>query len=62
MVFIARNFVGESKRQVIEFSPVTGSTIQLQAEVKRLKRENERLRMEREILKKASAFFAQESV
>jgi len=33
-----------------------------QAELKRLKRENERLRMEREILKKAAAFFARESV
>ena len=31
-----------------------------QEEIKRLKRENERLRMEREILKKAAAFFASE--
>ena len=30
-------------------------------EVKRLRKENERLRMEREILKKATAFFAKES-
>jgi transposase len=30
-------------------------------ELKRLKRENERLRMERDILKKATAFFARES-
>lgn len=29
-------------------------------ELKRLRRENKRLRMEKEILKKASAFFAQE--
>ena len=43
-------------------APVTGSMIQLQAEVKQLRRENERLRMEREILKKAAAFFAKESV
>jgi len=41
---------------------VTTSVSQLQAEVKLLKRENERLRMEREILKKAAAFFAKESV
>ena len=40
-------------------SPVPGN---VQAELKRLKRENERLRMEREILKKAAAFFAKESV
>ena len=37
-------------------------TCKVQAELKRLKRENERLRMEREILKKAAAFFAKESV
>jgi transposase len=30
-------------------------------ELKRLRRDNERLRMEREILKKAAAFFAKES-
>ena len=33
----------------------------LQAEVKRLRKENQRLQMEREILKKAAAFFAKES-
>lgn len=32
------------------------------AEIKRLKKENERLRMEREILKKAAAFFAKETL
>jgi transposase len=32
-----------------------------QAEIRRLKKENEQLRMEREILKKATAFFAKES-
>jgi transposase len=37
------------------------TTVQLKAELKRLKRENEPLRMEREILKKAAAFFARES-
>jgi transposase len=31
-------------------------------ELKRLRRENERLRMEREILKKATAFFASQSL
>jgi len=31
-----------------------------QEEIKRLKKENERLKMEREILKKAAAFFANE--
>ena len=42
--------------------PATTSVVQLQAELKQLKRENECLRMEREILKKAAAFFAKESV
>ena len=32
-----------------------------QTEIRRLKKENEQLRMEREILKKAAAFFAKES-
>lgn len=32
-----------------------------QEELKRLQKENERLRMERDILKKATAFFARES-
>ena len=39
-----------------------GYNTRLQAELKLLKRENERLKMEREILKKAAAFFAKESV
>ena len=43
-------------------TPATPSMAQLQAELKQLKRENDRLRMEREILKKAAAFFAKESV
>jgi transposase len=34
---------------------------ELEAEVKRLRKENKRLQMEREILKKAAAFFAKES-
>ena len=34
---------------------------ELEAELKRLHKENQRLKMEREILKKATAFFAKES-
>ena len=33
-----------------------------QAEIKQLKKENKRLRMEREILKKAAAFFAKQNL
>jgi transposase len=38
-----------------------GSKVNMQAELKRLRKENKRLKMEREILKKAAAFFAKES-
>jgi transposase len=37
-----------------------GVTVSLEEQVRRLSRENERLREEREILKKATAFFARE--
>jgi len=38
-----------------------GTTADLKAELARLKKENHRLQLEREILKKAAAFFAKES-
>ena len=34
---------------------------EMEAEIRRLRKENQRLHMEREILKKATAFFAKES-
>ncbi len=37
-----------------------GSMTAMQAELKRLKKENKQLKMEREILKKTAAFFAKE--
>ena len=40
---------------------ISASRSELEAEVKRLRKENQRLQMEREILKKAAAFFAKES-
>ena len=56
---------GVLRRWIKERSPETShsstSMVKLQAELKQVKRENERLRMEREILKKAAAFFAKES-
>jgi len=51
-----RDIEGDSGRNL---SP--GSAVVMQSELKRLKKENKRLRMEREILKKAAAFFARES-
>ncbi len=40
--------------------PAKGNMAPEQAELHRLQKENERLRMERAILKKATAFFAKE--
>jgi transposase len=49
-------------RQENEPSVNGGATrSELENEVKRLRKENQRLQMEREILKKAAAFFAKES-
>jgi len=57
---IAR-WVREHKQEAEETANGQPSSKQLHEEVKRLKKENQRLRMEREILKKATAFFAKES-
>ena len=48
-------------RRSIKLSDSPAQAGGLEAEVLRLRAENERLRMEREILKKATAFFARES-
>lgn len=42
-------------------APAPASSESPEAELRRLRRENERLRMERDFLKKATAFFARES-
>lgn len=44
-----------------EATSSTGQTMPAAEELKQLRRENERLRMERDILKKSVAFFARES-
>jgi transposase len=43
-----------------EKQTATGRVLSLEEQVRALKKENERLREEREILKKATAFFAKE--
>ena len=55
-VFRARKGQALVKRQPV--TPVT----ELEAEVTRLRQENARLRVEKEILKKAAAYFAKESM
>jgi transposase len=54
-----RNWVSQSDRD--EGRREDGLTTTERDELQRLRRENERLREEREILKKAAAWFAQES-
>ncbi len=58
------NLLSKWKREIEnnasnDLSP--GNAVAIQSELKRLRKENKRLRMEREILKKAAAFFAKES-
>ena len=55
---LLRRWIKENSPEDESFS---NTTVQLKAELKRVKKENEQLRMEREILKKAAAFFAKES-
>ena len=63
----AANCLGVSESAIRNWKKQLGSgndnkSLNQDAEIKRLKKENERLRMEREILKKAAAFFARENL
>jgi transposase len=51
-------WIGRSRRRAAD--PATAVANDVTAELKRLRRENEILRQERDILKKATAFFARE--
>jgi len=58
------NMLSRWKREILgddESSSGMGNLNDVQAELQRLRKENKRLKMEREILKKAAAFFAKES-
>ncbi len=54
-----RHWIDRRRERQIEHPPEDGQE-DVAAELKRLRRENEILRQEREILKKATAFFAKE--
>ncbi len=61
---IDANMLGRWKREYESGSEGDlhpGSSAAMRAELNRLRKENKRLKMEREILKKAAAFFAKES-
>jgi transposase len=61
---INATMLGRWKREFeggMDGSPDPAKGKALQAELTRLRKENHRLKMEREILKKAAAFFANES-
>jgi len=53
------NMLGKWKKE--QESDNCGDEVSTRAELRRLRKENKRLKMEREILKKAAAFFAKES-
>ena len=60
---INANMLGRWKRELQEAEAFggIGQMRQMKEELRRLRRENKQLQMEREILKKAAAFFARES-
>lgn len=58
---VLRRWIKELEKDKAAAFPGNGRMTPDQEEIKRLREENKRLHMEREILKKAAAFFANES-
>ncbi len=58
---INANMLGRWKRELTEDAEIRQQVADEKAELKRLREEVRQLKMEREILKKATAFFAKES-
>ncbi len=54
-------WVREARNQIENYTTGSPSPEKMEKELHHLKKENQRLLMEREILKKAAAFFAKES-
>jgi transposase len=63
---VAESQLYKWRKQAVEHGasafPGKGNLLPQDAEIRRLKRANEQLRMERDILKKAAAYFAKENV
>ena len=59
---VLRKWVRELAADPQQAFPGLGVMKPQQAEIERLKRENTKLRMERDLLKKAAAYFARESM
>ncbi len=57
---IGANLLGRWRRQLEEESTGLGVSVEEREELQRLRKENRLLRMEKEILKKASQYFAKE--
>jgi len=56
------NWVMRARRTTGPAAPGSRSMVEIEAEVKRLRKELARARLERDILKKAAAYFAKESL
>ncbi|VAV87063.1 Mobile element protein [hydrothermal vent metagenome] len=58
---VGKSTLGKWKRRITEAELLAGPHDDVEKELARLRRENELLRQERDLLKKATAFFAKET-